>query len=120
MIKSVINNVTKSVIKNTFSTLVLLSAVLLLNGCTSSIHMVNTDGFDQAIPAGVDYKYVEASTKQHVILGFAANTNYVDEARQSLIAQCDGELTAVSTQYSTDHSFLSWYNKILMKGVCIK
>ncbi|GIC75546.1 hypothetical protein [Moritella sp. F3] len=107
-------------IRNTLSTLVLISAVLLLNGCTSSIHMVNSDGFDQVIPTDLNYKYVEASTKQHVILGFAANTNYVDEARQSLIAQCDGELTAVSTQYSTDHSFLSWYNKILMKGICIQ
>ncbi|MDX2319640.1 MAG: hypothetical protein QNK26_03470 [Moritella sp.] len=106
-------------IKNKMITLALLSATLLLNGCTSSIHMVNTDGFEQSMPASLDYKYVEASTKQHVILGFAANTNYVDDARQSLIAQCDGELTAVSTQYSTDHGFFSWYNKILMKGICI-
>ncbi|QUM75576.1 hypothetical protein HWV00_04645 [Moritella sp. 24] len=105
--------------KNQIKTFALLSGLLLLNGCTSSIHMVSNAGFNQTIPVNSSYRYVEASTKQHVILGFAANTNYVDEARQLLISQCDGELSAVSTQYSTDHGFLSWNNKILMKGICI-
>lgn len=81
--------------------------------------MVNTAGFDHQLPATTKYRYIEATAKQHVILGFAFNTDYVDNARHSLILQCDGELTAVSTQYSTDHGFLSWNNKILMKGICI-
>jgi len=81
--------------------------------------MVNSAGFEQTIPVNTEYRYVEAMAKQHVILGFAFDTNYVDNARNSLIAQCDKELTAVSTQYSTDHGFLSWNNKILMKGICI-
>lgn len=81
--------------------------------------MVNTAGFDQTIPTNTDYRYVETTAKQRVILGFSFDTKYVDNARNSLIAQCDGELTAVSTQYSTEHGFLSWNNKILMKGICV-
>ena len=106
-------------IKKLIITLILLPGLLVLNGCTSSIHMVNLAGFEQTIPTDTDYSYIETTAQQNVILGFAFDTDYVDDARNSLIAQCDGELTAVSTQYSTDHGFLNWNNKILMKGICI-
>ncbi len=105
--------------KKLTTALVLLSSLLALGGCTSSIHMVNTAGFDQPLSINTESLYVEAATEQKVIMGFAFDTNYVDEARQSLMAQCDGDLVAVSTQYSTDHNFLHWTNKILMKGICI-
>jgi hypothetical protein len=105
--------------KKLTTALVLLASVFVLGGCTSSIHMVNTAGFDQQIPANAEYNYIEAEAAQNVIMGFAFDTNYVDEARESLIKQCDGDLVAVSTQYSTDHNFMHWTNKILMKGICI-
>ncbi len=105
--------------KKLTTSFVLLSSLLLLGGCTSSIHMVNAAGFDKPLPTNAQSRYVEATAEQKVIMGFAFDTNYVDEARESLLAQCDGDLVAVSTQYSTDHNFLHWTNKILMKGICI-
>jgi len=105
--------------KKLTTAVVLLSSMLLLGGCTSSIHLVNTAGFDQPMPTDAEPRYLVAEAEKNVILGFSFDTDYVDEARESLIAQCDGDLVAVSTQYYTEHDFLHWTNKILMKGICI-
>ena len=95
-------------------------SLFILGGCSHSIHMVHTDGFGGAMPNANKAQYVEARSEQEVVLWFAYDTDYVDVAMQDLLGQCDGELSAVSTQYSTSHGFLHWTNKILMKGVCVK
>ncbi|MFT4763660.1 MAG: hypothetical protein ACI9OH_000749 [Oleispira sp.] len=92
--------------------------LMLLAGCTHSIHMVHTDGFDLGMPADGKAHYVEAVATQNVIFFFAFDTDYVDEAKAALEQQCSGKLSAVSTQYSTSHGFFHWTNKILMKGLC--
>ncbi len=102
----------------TFSLLAIALSVLLIGGCTHSIHMVHTDGFSNKMPSTQNAKYVQAEAEQSVVLFFAFDTDYVDDARQKLEAQCNGNLAAVSTQYSTSHGFLHWTNKILMKGIC--
>jgi hypothetical protein len=96
----------------------LLLPLLLLVGCTHSIHMVHTDGFNSGIPARDKVHYVEAVATQEVVFFFAFDTNYVDEAKAKLEQQCPGTISAVSTQYSTSHGFFHWTNKILMKGFC--
>ena len=96
----------------------LLLPLLLLAGCTHSIHIVHTDGFSLDKPNKSEAYYVEAIATQDVILYFAFDTNYVDEAKADLEQKCSGKLSAVSTQYSTSHGFLHWTNKILMKGLC--
>ncbi|NRA23650.1 MAG: hypothetical protein HRU08_04080 [Oleispira sp.] len=98
--------------------ILLLLSVLLLAGCSHSIHMVQSSGFD-GVP--VDMKtahYVEATMTQDVVFFFAFDTDYVDEAKAKLEQQCAGNLSAVSTQFSTSHGFFHWTNKILMKGIC--
>ncbi|HEY8270176.1 MAG TPA: hypothetical protein VIG33_04760, partial [Pseudobdellovibrionaceae bacterium] len=48
-------------------------------------------------------------------------TNYVDQARRKLISQCPhGEISGISTQYSTSLGFFSWTHKVLMQGLCTK
>ncbi len=98
---------------------ILLLSLLALGGCSHSIHMVNVNGFEHSLPIEKAL-YVEASAEQKVIFWFAHDTNYVDEAKNKLLAQCDGDIRAVSTQFSTSHGFMHWTNKILMKGVCVK
>lgn len=96
-----------------------LIAVLAITGCTHSIHMVHTDGFGSNMKAKTqNTKIVEARAEQKVVLFFAFDTDYVDQAKADLESQCQGNLQAVSTQFSTSHGFLHWTNKILMKGVC--
>ena len=99
---------------------ILLLSLVILAGCTHSIHMVHTDGFDGAMPNVENANIIEAHAEQQVVLWFAYDTNYVNRAHADLLAQCDGDIRAVSTQYSTSHNFLHWTNKILMKGVCVK
>ncbi len=96
----------------------LLVPLLLLGGCTHSIHMVHSDGFSSGPVDAQKDRYVEATASQDVVFYFAFDTDYVDEARAKLEQQCPGKLSAVTTQYSTSHGFFSWTNKILMKGLC--
>ena len=99
-------------------TSLLLLPLLLLSGCTHSIHMVHTDGFSSGIPASNKVHYVEAVATQDVVFFFAFDTDYVDEARTKLEQKCPGKISVVSTQYSTSHGFFHWTNKILLKGLC--
>lgn len=105
--------------KNSFFLLVAFG-LLTLQGCTHSIHMVHTDGFGFNAPKASQTNIVEASAEQTAVLGFVFDTNFVDEAKAKLESQCNGDLAAVSTQYSTSHGFLHWTNKVLMKGICVK
>lgn len=96
-----------------------LLVVAILSGCTHSIHMVHTDGFGLDMSSQKKRtKIIEAKSEQDVFLFFAFDTNYVDKAKNDLVSKCNGDLQAVSTQYSTSHGFLHWTNKILMKGIC--
>jgi hypothetical protein len=96
-----------------------LAFALLMTGCTHSIHMVHTDGFGSSMPAKTNNtQMVEARAEQKVVFFFAFDTDYVDQAKADLESKCNGDLQAVSTQFSTSHGFLHWTNKILMKGIC--
>lgn len=96
-----------------------LLLLLLLASCAHSIHEVHTSDFLPGTPIESG-EMVSARSEQFVIMGFVGDTNYVDEAYQSLMRACpQGALTAVTTQYSTSLGFFSWTNKILMQGLCI-
>jgi hypothetical protein len=98
--------------------ILILLPLILLAGCTHSIHMVQSSGFDGEPVDVKTARYVEATATQDVVFFFAFDTDYVDEARAKLEQQCAGKLSAVSTQFSTSHGFFHWTNKILMKGIC--
>ena len=87
-------------------------------GCSYSVHQVHVS--DSAKSNALSARLVEASREQKVILGFAMEIDYVDEAYAQLQAQCHhGKIQGITTQYSTSHGFLHWTNKILMKGWCL-
>ena len=98
----------------------LLGAVLFLSGCSHSIHLVNASGFS---PYGwlKSGKLIRAEATKKIYLGFAQDTDYVDQAYEKIQAQCrGGQIKGVTTQFSTSHGFLHWTNKILIQSVCIK
>jgi hypothetical protein len=81
--------------------------------------LVHLSGFDPRVKKGTG-KMIEARSEQFTIMGFTMDTNYVEQARESLMNQCaNGQIEGISTQFSTSHGFFSWRNKILMKGICI-
>ena len=98
----------------------LIIAVCALAGCTHSIHMSHLSDFSSNAPSAqqMESRLVETETEQTVFLGFVFDTDYVDEAYNNIQQACQGELTAINTQYSTSHGFLHWTNKIRVKAVC--
>lgn len=95
-----------------------LGALAFFAGCTHSIHLVHAS--DQ-MPYAKAGKMVEATSEQFSFMGFNDDTDYVDQAYNKLQSQCkNGDLIGITTQYSTSHGFLSWHNKILMRGRCLK
>jgi hypothetical protein len=100
--------------------LVLGVLVGLLSSCAYSVHEVYVSDFG-AYPTLEQGEMVKITSQQDTIMGFVTQTEYVEEARTKLIAQCPGgEVTGISTQYSTSLGFFSWTNKILMQGLCVK
>jgi hypothetical protein len=98
----------------------ILPLLLFSLGCAHSIHEVHVSDFNP--PAKVQNgDIVKASTEQFVVLGFVTETDYVDQAKAQLLAACPrGQITGITTQYSTSLGFFSWTNKILMQGLCLE
>lgn len=66
-------------------------------------------------------KRIVAESQQFVILGFAKNTDYADEALSKLINLCPtGTIQSIGTRFSTDLGFLSWTNRIRLEGYCVE
>jgi hypothetical protein len=94
---------------------------LLLVGCTHSLHVAQYSDFGPTYVAFQKGSWVRASTEQFVVLGFAENTNFVDETYQKLKTACpDGVVQGIETQYTTDHGFFSWTNRVKMQGLCVR
>ena len=100
------------------STLAPITVLILLTGCTHSVHLHHVSDSDP-ITASQQVETLTADSEQQVVLGFAFDTDYVDQARKQLLSQCPGKLAAVSTRYSTSHGFLHWTNRIHLTGLCV-
>ncbi|MCW8328554.1 hypothetical protein MD588_07010 [Photobacterium sp. SDRW27] len=98
--------------------LLVLPLVLLLGACTSSIHMSQVSGTTNKSIAESSQNLVQIEKSQHVIMGFAYDTDYVDAAYQELLTQCPSGTSLVNIEYLTNHSFLNWTNKIRIKAAC--
>lgn len=102
-------------IKNLFFCLLLMGAI----SCTHSVHIVNFSEFKPYVTEKSG-KPIQAKAEQFVVLWFADNTSYVDEAYKKLANQCpQGNVTGIATQYYTSHGFMSWTNHIVMQGLCV-
>ena len=96
-----------------------LLGALVSAGCAHSIHEVHVSDFNPG-KALTEGQRVNASSEQFVVLGFTGNTDYVDQAYKTLMNQCPaGQITGITTRYSTSLGFFSWTNKILMQGLCL-
>lgn len=90
----------------------------LLSGCTHSIHFSHMSDILPNKQKGARFINVEAT--RNVILGFNFNTNYVEEARQKLMAACpNAEITGINTKYITNHGFASYTDRIRIRALCL-
>jgi hypothetical protein len=100
--------------------ILLVFLLLFVNACTHSVHMVNFTDFKPYSSSNKSAKLVKAKTEQFVVLWYADNTNYVNEAYKKLQDQCPrGVVTGIATQFYTSHGFFSWTNHLVMQGQCL-
>lgn len=100
-----------------------LGAAVAIQGflvsCTHSIHQVQVSDFHPYSQMARG-QLIRATGEQFVIMGFAKDSRYVDQAHGRLKQQCpDGYITGITSQLSTSHGFFSWTNKVLLQGRCI-
>jgi hypothetical protein len=89
-------------------------------GCTHSVHQVAVGGLE-AVPAGAHVRAIEAEGEQFVFFYMTGNTDYADEAYQKLLAQCPhGQVVGVESRFSTSLGFLSYTNRMKMRGLCLE
>jgi hypothetical protein len=83
------------------------------------MHDVHVSDFGPYAPMEKGGEVVKVVGEQFVVLWFAFDTNYVNEAYTKLQAKCpDGRITSISSQLYTELGFMSWTNKLLLQGVC--
>ncbi|MGE0631892.1 MAG: hypothetical protein AB7O96_05765 [Pseudobdellovibrionaceae bacterium] len=97
----------------------LSALVVSLSACTHSVHLVNFSDYRPYVELSRG-REIEAKSEQFVVMSFAGQTDYVEEAYNKMLQQCpQGTISGISTQFVTSHGFFSWTNKILMKGLCL-
>jgi hypothetical protein len=92
-------------------------------GCAFSVHEYQASGYAPVTtPSGPPRKAerIHAHGEQFVVLGVTDNTDYVDEAYASLLAQCTGEIVGLNTRTSTRLGFLSYTNDVDLQAMCLR
>lgn len=100
--------------------IVFATGALFFTACTHSTHLVHVGDFDPTYASYARGELVTAESEQFVVLGFAEDTKYVDKAFAHLKASCPGSIQGIQTEYSTDHGFFSWTNRIRLQGLCVR
>jgi hypothetical protein len=99
--------------------LVPLLLLALASGCSYSVHQLYVSSMDPDVKYG-KAKWVEAETKQFVVLGFEFGSDYVENAYKELAGKCSGRIAQVTTEHQTAYLFLSYDQKVILKGLCVK
>ena len=100
---------------------VLLAFSLSGVGCAHSVHQYSVNDYDSLSGDTKPGRTIEADAEQFVILAFAFNTDYADEAYRKLLINCpQGEVVGVNARYSTSMSFLSYTNKMHLQAICLE
>ena len=90
---------------------------LVMSSCVHSIHQVHTSDFtipeDSSLNRSLSKEMgtiIKAKEEQFVVLGLTKQTNYINQAYDQLLKQCDGPITGITTQLSSSLGFFSWTN----------
>ncbi|MCX6132128.1 MAG: hypothetical protein NTX25_24110 [Proteobacteria bacterium] len=98
-----------------FFTLIIFS--LFFSACAHSVHQVYISSMDAKATQG---KWISADAKAFVVLGFQFNTDYVEAAYKELEGKCPGRLAQVTTEHLSSYYFLSYDQKVILKGLCMQ
>ena len=92
---------------------------LLMGACSHSIHQVYVSSMDP----GTTYDHAEWVTveaKDYVVLSFEMETRYIEEGYKKLEDKCKGRIAQVTAEHLTSYQFLSYDQRIILRGLCHK
>ncbi len=90
----------------------------MFSGCTHSVHFSHMSDILPGKQKGA--RFINVESKRNVILSFVFNNDYVEDARQKLMAACpNAEITGINTKYITSHNFASYTDKIRIRALCL-
>jgi hypothetical protein len=92
-------------------------ALLAASACTHSIHQQYIGSMDPNATYSQG-RWVTADASDLVILSFQFDTKYVQAAMRKLESKCSGRIAQVTTEHLTSFKFLSYEQKVIMKGWC--
>ena len=93
--------------------------ILFLASGTHSVHLVHVGDF-KPYQKNTSGTKIDAMAEQPVFLGFTTETDYVNIARNDLMAKCPtGSIQGPVTRISTSHGFFSWTNKAYIQALCV-
>ena len=94
--------------------------VLLSSGCAPAVHQVAASGGMAGLQVDESSRFLVASAEQPTILGIVNDTDYVDQAWDSLVSRCpNGALVNVVATSQTELGFFSWRNQIRFEATCV-
>jgi hypothetical protein len=91
---------------------------ILLTSCSHSIHQVYVSAQDR-LPPAQKTGWIDVEKDDFVVLGFTTTTDYVEKAYKELESKCNGRISQVSTEHLTSYYFLSYKQRIRLKGLCV-
>lgn len=107
--------------KSSMKMIAALILIFFLGACTHSLHVAHISDFSPSYAPYGKGQLVTSKAEQFTVMGWVNQTDYVNVAHQKLLDQCTGgTIQGLSTQYSTDHGFFSWTNRIEMQGLCVR
>ena len=86
--------------------------------CSHSIHQAYVTSME-ADAAGKHGHWVTVESKDFVILAFTFDSDYVERGVRQLEAKCHGPVAQVSTERLTSYKFLSYDERLILKGYCL-
>lgn len=97
----------------------LWSALLLVGGCSYSVHQAALGHFEE-LPPSARLRPIQAAAEQDVFL-LTGNTDFADEAMARLGSQCpQGEVVGIQARHSTSLGFLVHTNRLNLTAYCVE
>lgn len=100
--------------------LLAIASLGMIFGCSHSIHQVYVSSQDPGVLYSKSSEWVSVEAKDNVILSFALQTDYVQDAYRHLEQKCPGRIAQVTSEHFTSYFFLSYDQRLILRGLCVK
>ncbi|MBF0441313.1 MAG: hypothetical protein HQK54_05360 [Oligoflexales bacterium] len=93
--------------------------ITFLDSCAHSVHQLYVSSMDRNMTYDKG-EWVTVEQKDFVVLSFQTKTDYVQSGYHELEKKCKGRISQVTTEHVTSFFFLSYDQRIILRGLCRK